>query len=80
MSEDDPDWTEFVNDRRTLSETDCARLRWLLRGSTRRISELSEGRFEPYSRTQLSKHANGYCAHDHGIPAVEVERRWVPRE
>jgi hypothetical protein len=80
MTDDDPDWAEFVDAARTVSEIDCARLRRLLLGSSRSLTELSEERFGAYSRTQLSKHANGRCTHDHGVPAVECVKRWEPQE
>lgn len=80
MADGGYDWWEFVNDRRALSGVECARLRRLLLGSSRSLTELAEGGFGSYSRTQLSKHANGRCTHDHGVPAVECVKRWEPQE
>lgn len=80
MTGDAPDWAEFVRNRRVVSEIECARLRRLLVGSSRSVGEVSEDGFSDYTHSQLMNHATGWCAHDHGVPAVEVEKRWVPRE
>jgi len=77
---DSLDWDAWVSEQRHVSETDCARLRRRLNGSTEQLSKLCEGDWLEYTRTQLSRHANGRCSHDHGVPPVTSVRRWEAKE